>query len=57
MDAFYEQSISPIELLGYSKNNIIDVLEDRIDLPYEIENKLHIAYEFLTIVQEYLYNE
>ncbi|MCM1062712.1 MAG: hypothetical protein NC452_20895 [Eubacterium sp.] len=57
MDNFFDEEINPIELLGYAKNNILDVLEARIHLPCEVENRLHMAYEFLTIVQEYLYNE
>ncbi|MDE7361105.1 MAG: hypothetical protein K2N38_04155 [Oscillospiraceae bacterium] len=57
MENFFEQEISPIELLGYAKNYICDVLETRIDLPHEVENRLLMAYWFLTAVQEYLYNK
>lgn len=57
MDNFFEMNISPIELLGYAKNYIVDVEEQRIDLPEDVENKLLLAYQFLTLVQEYLYNE
>lgn len=57
MDNFYNEEISPIELLGYAKNYIIDVLEGRIDLPHEEECKLLTAYRLLTQSQEYFYNE
>lgn len=57
MEDFYNQEKSPIELLGYAKNYILDVQEQRIDLPYEKENYLLAAYQLLTIVQEYLYSE
>ena len=57
MHEFYNAAISPIELLGYAKNYIVDVEEQRIDLPDEVQNKLLLAYQFLTIAQEYLYNE
>lgn len=57
MEDFYNQEISPIELLGYAKNYILDVLEERIDLLSEVKNRLLLAHQFLTKVQEHLYNE
>ncbi len=56
MDNYFEQSISPIELLGYAKNNIVDVQEQQ-NLPYQVKNYLFAAYQLLTLAQEYLYSQ
>ena len=48
--------LNSIELLGYSKNNIIESMERSEELPPKYENKLHKAYKLIDEVQEYLYN-
>lgn len=48
--------LDPIELVGYSKNNIVEVKEKVQNLPHEHKEKLSLAYSLLNEVQEYLYN-
>lgn len=48
--------ISPIELLGYAKNNIVEVEDRVLKLPQEYTDKLSQAYRLLDEVQEYLYS-
>ena len=48
--------ISEIELLGYAKNNIVEVEEMILSLPYEHWLMLALAFKLLDQVQEYLYN-
>ncbi len=55
-DDFYPLSITPIELIGYSKNDIVDAQELIPMLPTEYRRKLKQAYILLDEVQEYLYN-
>ncbi|MDE6726154.1 MAG: hypothetical protein K2J79_11190 [Ruminiclostridium sp.] len=50
MENYFDMEISPIELLGYAKNYIVDVEEQRIDLPDEVQNKL--LFSFIIIQQE-----
>jgi hypothetical protein len=55
---FYELplSITPIELLGYAKNNIVEVMEINPKLSSIYADKLDLAYSLLDDVQEYLFN-
>ena len=53
----YLYEISPIELIGYAKNYIVDVQEQHIELPHEVENKLLTAYLLLDMVQEHFFNK
>ncbi len=46
---------NPIELLGYDKNNIVEVLASIIALPISELDFLKSAYKSLDKVQEYLY--
>lgn len=55
-DDFYPLSITPIELIGYAKNDIVDAQEPIPMLPTEYRRKLKQAYILLDEVQEYLYN-
>lgn len=55
-DDFYPLSITPIELIGYAKNDIVDAQELIPMLPTEYSRKLKQAYILLDEVQEYLYN-
>lgn len=48
--------LTPIELLGYSKNNIVDAKNQTDGLPSEMKDKLSQAYVLLDEVQTYLYN-
>lgn len=50
------QNPNPIELLGNSKNNIIEVMDTVPDLPCQHKQTLKIALLLINIVQEYLYN-
>lgn len=45
-----------IELLGFAKNNIVEVKEKENKLPIRYKNKLSIAYMLLDEVQEFLFN-
>lgn len=55
-DIYEPHPISEIELLGCAKNNIAEVREMVLCLPYECWIMLSQAYEMLDMVQEYLYN-
>ena len=46
---------SPIELLGYAKNNIIEVGDREASLPENYKILLSVAFDMLNEVQEYLY--
>ena len=52
---FYPLSITPIEFIGYAKNDIVDAQELIPMLPTEYSRKLKQAYILLNEVQEYLY--
>ncbi len=52
--AYFE--LNPIDLIGYSKNNIVEVKEKSHNLPQRYEQKLSQAYSLLDEVQKYLYN-
>lgn len=56
MDFFEYLKLTPIELLGYAKNNIIESRRKIENLPCDYEMKLKIAYDLLDEVQEYLFN-
>lgn len=47
--------ISDVELLGHAKNNIVEVKDMELSLPYEYWVMLSQAFEMLNRVQEYLY--
>jgi hypothetical protein len=51
----YYSSVTPIELLGYSKNDIIEAKKMVENLPDTIIDKLNQAFSLLDEVQEYLY--
>ena len=56
-DEIYEpHPISSIELLGYAKNDIAEVQEIEDRLPEKYRTVLTLAYNMLSDVQEYLYN-
>lgn len=46
-----------IELLGYAKNDIVQVLQSTYTLPPELRKKLQEAYRYLSEGQEYLFND
>lgn len=46
-----------IELLGYAKNDIAQVLQSTYTLPPELRKKLQEAYRYLSEGQEYLFND
>lgn len=46
-----------IELLGYAKNDVVQVLQSTYTLPPELRKKLQVAYRYLNEVQEYLFND
>ena len=48
--------LSDVELLGCAKNDIAEVEEMVLSLPYECWIMLSLARELLNRVQEYLYN-
>jgi len=50
---YYEPNT--IEILGYAKNNIVDVKEKERKLPAKYRNKLSKAYALLDEVQDYLF--
>ncbi len=61
MEEYYSHPITPIEILGYAKNDIVKT-QNRIKrmviegiIPRDMENKLKQAYSLLDEVQEYLY--
>lgn len=54
-DNCYLFAMTPIELIGYAKNNIVEVQKSTNELPDEYKNKLHQAYSLLNDVQEYLF--
>lgn len=55
-DYFYDFcTVTPIELIGYAKNDIIDVKNTVEILPTEYNRKLKQAYDLLDDVQNYLY--
>lgn len=56
MDFFEYLSLTPIELLGYAKNNIIESRGRIENLPCDYEIKLKKAYDLLDEVQEYLFS-
>ena len=47
--------MTPIELLGYSKNNIMEVKEKTEGIPQTYIDKLDQAYTLIDEVQKYLY--
>ncbi|MCI9448929.1 MAG: hypothetical protein HFE30_01585 [Clostridiales bacterium] len=46
---------TPIELLGFSKNNLIELIETNPDIPKEYQDKLNEAINWINEIQEYLY--
>lgn len=58
---FHIEDIYPepnaIELLGYAKNDIAQVLQSTYTLPPELRKKLQEAYRYLSEGQEYLFND
>lgn len=54
-ESCFEFSPSPIELLGYAKNNILEAKENIGELPDEYSLQLKKAFYLLNEVQEYLY--
>ena len=55
MDIIEYLHMSPIELLGYSKNNIMEVKEKTEGIPQTYIDKLDQAYTLIDEVQKYLY--
>ncbi|MDY4231419.1 MAG: hypothetical protein SOX74_04965 [Candidatus Faecousia sp.] len=59
-DASFDEELVPdanaIELLGYAKNNVVEILTSESELSGAQAQKLHQAYALLDEVQEYLYN-
>ncbi len=54
-DIFRETEPNAIERIGYSKNEIVEVLETAPKLPEEIQEILQAAYSLLDFVQAYLF--
>ena len=48
--------LSAIELLGFIKNDIVDIKQIIVDIPQEYKDRLILAYSLINDVQEYLYN-
>lgn len=55
MDMFEYLNATPIELLGYAMNNIVEAESQAEDLPCRYKSKLRKAYILLYTIQEYLY--
>ena len=61
MDEYYSHPISPIEYLGYAKNDIVNAqirMKKMVSfglMPRTIENKLKEAYAIIDEAQEELY--
>lgn len=51
-----EREPNSIELLGFAKNNIVDVKNSEKELPTYLSEKLSQAYALLDEVEEYLYD-
>ncbi len=56
MDIVEYINITPIELLGYARNNIIESQSKIKNLPYDYKIKLDKACDLLVDIQEYLYS-
>ena len=56
-EVYEPHPISDVELLGYAKNNIVEVQEMERSLPPECRVMLSQAFKMLDQVQEYLYNQ
>ncbi len=55
MDMFEYLNATPIELLGYAMNNIVEAASQAENLPCRYKSKLRKAYILLYTAQEYLY--
>lgn len=55
-DNLFFQELNPIELLGYAKNNIVEVKDKADNLPKEYMEKLNTALLLIDNVQEYLFD-
>ncbi len=55
-DMYEYFEINLIELLGCTKNNIVEAKEKVKDLPEKYKEKLSHAYDLIDEVQEFLYN-
>ena len=55
-DEEFVTEANTIELLGYAKNNVVEILTSESELSGAQAQKLHQAYALLDEVQEYLYN-
>lgn len=53
-DVLIHFDTNPIELLGYAKNNIVEV-QEITDIPLDLMDKLKQSYLLLDEVQEYLF--
>ena len=54
---YYLNPPTPVELLGYAKNDIAEAQEAAGDLPPVLMEKLKTAYALLDGVQEYLFHK
>ena len=54
---YYLNPLTPVELLGYAKNDIAEAQEAAGDLPPILMEKLKTAYALLDGVQEYLFHK
>ena len=54
---FYLNPPTPVELLGYAKNDIVEAQESTGDLSPILIEKLKIAYALLDDVQKYLFDK
>ena len=48
---------NPIELLGYAKNEIVEVSSIVHTLPQDLKDQLQVAHCYLHEVQEYIYDD
>lgn len=53
-DVIIHFDTNPIELLGYAKNNILEV-QKITDIPFDLMDKLKQSYLLLDEIQEYLF--
>ncbi len=52
---FYLYPPTAIELVGYIKNHIIDVLQLEKGLPIQYEDKLYLCLSYLDDIEDFLY--
>lgn len=57
LNELFPMEITPFELLGHAKNNIVEVQKKLSSLPQEYICGLRLSYRLLETVQKYLMSE